>query len=80
MQQGKLTAKNLLALIRGDQDLDDFVFDNKGAVCSLGSRDAIGIVFGKKINGYFASLMKKVIDNRALLLIGGLPLMLKKEI
>lgn len=77
MQQGEHTAKNIAALIR-NQELDDFVFDNKGTVCSLGEKDAIAIVFGKKLTGFKAAFMKKVVDNRALYLVGGLPLVLKK--
>ncbi|WAA11885.1 NAD(P)/FAD-dependent oxidoreductase [Fervidibacillus halotolerans] len=78
MQQGKLVAKNLKLLLQGKKDLETFVFDNKGTVCSLGEDDAVGIVFGKKITGFKASFMKKVIDNRSLFLIGGTSLVLKK--
>lgn len=78
MQQGQLVAKNIASLIRENDDLEDFVFDNKGTVCSLGENDAIGIVFGKKLKGKLASIMKKVVDNRALVMIGGLSLLFKK--
>ncbi|WP_062354660.1 NAD(P)/FAD-dependent oxidoreductase [Bacillus kwashiorkori] len=79
MQQGENVAKNLAKLTRGtNEELEKFVFDNKGTVCSLGDDDAIGVVFGKKVTGYKASFMKKMVDNRALFLIGGLPLVLKK--
>lgn len=79
MQQGKVCAHNLLALIRGEKrKLKAFKPDIKGTVCSLGEHDAIGIVFGKKLKGTAASIMKKVIDNRALFMIGGLSLMLRK--
>ncbi|WAA09959.1 NAD(P)/FAD-dependent oxidoreductase [Fervidibacillus albus] len=78
MQQGKLVAKNIKNLLQGNNDLETFVFDNKGTVCSLGEDDAIGVVFGKKITGFKASFMKKVIDNRSLFLIGGVGLVLKK--
>ena len=40
--------------------------------------DAIGVVFGKKVTGTKASFMKKMIDNRALFMIGGVGLTLKK--
>ncbi|WP_066314231.1 NAD(P)/FAD-dependent oxidoreductase [Bacillus sp. FJAT-29814] len=78
MQQGELTARNLAALIRNKQDLEEFKFDNKGTVCSLGEHDAIGVVFGKKLTGTSASFMKKVVDNRSLFMIGGAGLVLKK--
>ncbi|KRG15207.1 NAD(P)/FAD-dependent oxidoreductase [Lederbergia galactosidilytica] len=78
MQQGELLASNLAKLISGNSDLQSFSFDNKGTVCSLGDDDAIGVVFGKKVTGTKASFMKKMIDNRALLMIGGVPLTMKK--
>ncbi|MBO0992046.1 NAD(P)/FAD-dependent oxidoreductase [Bacillus sp. SD088] len=78
MQQGELLARNFTKLINGNTDLQTFSFDNKGTVCSLGDDDAIGVVFGKKVTGTKASFMKKMIDNRALLMIGGVPLTMKK--
>ncbi|WP_184317275.1 NAD(P)/FAD-dependent oxidoreductase [Geobacillus subterraneus] len=78
MQEGQLCAKNLAALIRGQGELEPFKADIKGTVCSLGHDDAIGVVFGKKLWGTKASFMKKVIDNRALYLIGGSSLVMKK--
>ncbi|PGK51527.1 FAD-dependent oxidoreductase [Priestia megaterium] len=78
MQQGEHVANTLQQLIRGNEQLIPFVFDNKGTVCSLGHKDAIGVVYGKKLKGKPASMMKKVIDNRSLFLIGGLPLVFKK--
>ena len=78
MQQGELVASNLAKLVNGKTNLDSFIFDNKGTVCSLGDDDAIGVVFGKKVTGTKASFMKKMIDNRALYMIGGVPLTMKK--
>jgi NADH dehydrogenase len=78
MQQGEIVARNLAALLRNKTDLETFTFDNKGTVCSLGHDDAIGVVFGKKVTGGKASLMKKVVDNRSLFMIGGTGLVLKK--
>ncbi len=77
MQQGELVAKNIAALIQ-NKELGTFTFDNKGTVCSLGEDDAIGVVFGKKVVGKKASFMKKMVDNRALLMIGGASLVAKK--
>ncbi|RAK18663.1 NADH dehydrogenase [Anoxybacillus vitaminiphilus] len=78
MQQGEVCAKNLAVLIRQQGELQAFKPDLKGSVCSLGEDDAIGVVFGKKIWGSKASFMKKMIDNRALYLIGGSSLVMKK--
>ncbi|WP_203334394.1 NAD(P)/FAD-dependent oxidoreductase [Planococcus beigongshangi] len=77
MQQAVTAAGNIKALIQG-QTTQEFVPDLKGTVCSLGEDDAIGVVFGKKVTGKRASFMKKMIDNRALLLMGGPKLVLKK--
>lgn len=78
MQHGEVCARNVAKLVKGKSDLENFVFDDKGTVCSLGEDDAIGVVFGKKIKGTSASVMKKVIDNRALFMVGGTSLVLKK--
>ena len=77
MQQAVTIAKNIVALMKG-KDTEEFVPALKGTVCSLGEHDAIGDVMGRKITGTKASIMKKVIDNRALYMIGGVPLVLKK--
>lgn len=78
MQQGEVCARNLAALIRNKTELEAFKPDIKGTVCSLGHDDAIGMVYGKKLYGSKASFMKKVVDNRALLMVGGLSLVMKK--
>ncbi|MBG9881569.1 NADH dehydrogenase [Bacillus paralicheniformis] len=77
MQQGETCANNLAALIHG-KETETFSFDNKGSVASLGEHDAIGVAFGRKMTGTTASMMKKIIDNRSLFLIGGPGLVLKK--
>ncbi|MBP2240458.1 NADH dehydrogenase [Cytobacillus eiseniae] len=78
MQQGETCARNLAALVRGKNELEQFKPDIKGTVCSLGEDDAIGVAFGKKMVGSKASFMKKMIDNRALYMIGGPSLVMKK--
>lgn len=78
MQQGELCAKNIAALLKGKTELSNFTPNIRGTVCSLGDDDAVGIAYGKKLIGTKASLMKKVIDNRALLMIGGPSLLMKK--
>ncbi|MET3193639.1 NADH dehydrogenase FAD-containing subunit [Bacillus sp. OAE603] len=78
IQQGFNVAHNLAVLVRGKGELEEFTPDIKGTVCSLGHDDAIGVVFGKKLTGWKASFMKKVIDNRYLFVLGGPMLVLKK--
>ncbi|MFO1445322.1 NAD(P)/FAD-dependent oxidoreductase [Bacillus sp. Bva_UNVM-123] len=78
MQQGETCAKNLVSLIRNQTELETFTPDIKGTVCSLGEDDAIGVAFGKKMVGSKASFMKKMVDNRALFMIGGPSLVMKK--
>ncbi|MFD2444482.1 NAD(P)/FAD-dependent oxidoreductase [Bacillus sp. CGMCC 1.16607] len=78
MQQGEVCARNITALVRDKQELESFKPDIKGTVCSLGEDDAIAVVYGKKLFGSKASFMKKMVDNRALLMIGGPSLVMKK--
>ncbi|MEF3307110.1 NAD(P)/FAD-dependent oxidoreductase [Paenibacillus sp. GYB003] len=77
MQQGIACARNLVATIRGEP-LREFKYDHKGVVASLGKGEAIGIVYGKKMTGRKAAMMKKLIDLRYLFMIGGIPLVLRK--
>ncbi|CQR47892.1 NADH dehydrogenase-like protein [Paraliobacillus sp. PM-2] len=78
IQEADICAANISALIRGGA-LKEFVFDNKGTVASLGGRHAMGTIFdGKKLYGLSAKVMKNVIDDRYLFLLGGPGLVLKK--
>ncbi|MFD2670667.1 NAD(P)/FAD-dependent oxidoreductase [Marinicrinis sediminis] len=77
MQMGANCAQNVVATLRNGQ-LKSFVPSMKGTVASLGKGEAIGVVGKKKLKGWTAAQMKKVIDNRWLFVIGGLPLVLKK--
>ena len=77
IQQADYAAANLVALING-QPLKDFVYKPKGTVCSLGDNDAMGLVGDKPLKGYRASVIKKVIDDRSILMLGGIGTMLKK--
>lgn len=77
IQQGNNLAENIIASIRG-ADLKAFKPNLKGTVASLGKGEAIGMVGSKKIFGTTAAVMKKVVDNRSLFLIGGLSLVMKK--
>src|SRR5699024_3456782 len=78
MQHSDTCANNIKALLH-NQPLENFVFDDKGTVASLGVNDGVGsILSGTKLTGKPAAAMKKVVDNRALFLIGGPKLILKK--
>lgn len=70
MQLGEHTADTIASKLRGKK-VNPFVYDDKGTVCSLGSKDGIGVVYGKEIKGKSAAFMKKVIDTRAVAKIGG---------
>ncbi|MFC4737102.1 NAD(P)/FAD-dependent oxidoreductase [Bacillus daqingensis] len=78
IQQAYTTANNLKALVEGKKELETFKPDIKGTVASLGGKEAIGVVGKRKIYGNSASVVKKMIDNRYLFLLGGMPLVIKK--
>lgn len=73
MQLGEHTAKNIKLQLNGEKT-EAFAYDDKGTVCSLGANDGIGVVLGREIKGKSAAFMKKVIDTRAVLKIGGVVL------
>lgn len=78
MQMGKRLALNLVETLHKTGKEKPFTPDIKGTVASLGRTYAVGVVYGKKISGFAAVTMKKIIDIRYLLIIGGLKLALKK--
>lgn len=78
IQQAYTVSNNLKKLIKGEENLEDFKPDIKGTVASLGGKEAIGVIGDRKLYGNSASAMKKIIDNRYLYLLGGMPLVLKK--
>ncbi|PTE69155.1 FAD-dependent oxidoreductase [Staphylococcus devriesei] len=77
MQQGEHVAKNIKNILNG-QAAEEFEYVDRGTVCSLGSHDGVGIVYGRDITGKKAAFMKKVIDTRAVFKIGGVGLAFKK--
>ena len=77
MQQAVTVAKNVKHLLN-NEPTEEFEYNDKGAVCSLGHDDAIADVYGKQYKGLVASALKKVVDDRALFLAGGTGLTLKK--
>lgn len=78
LQQAPVVAHNVEALVK-DGELEPFEANLLGSVASLGHDDAIGVILnGKKIFGWKATVMKKIIDNRYLIKLGGLGLLFKK--
>ncbi|MBF7017544.1 NAD(P)/FAD-dependent oxidoreductase [Staphylococcus durrellii] len=77
MQQGEHVAKNIKHILEG-QPTQEFDYVDRGTVCSLGSNDGVGIVYGRDIIGKKAAFMKKVIDTRAVFKLGGIGLAFKK--
>lgn len=77
MQQGYNCAQNLVANIR-NESMREFKYEHRGVVASLGKRNAVGVVGNRKLKGFKASLLKKLIDIRYLYMIGGIPLVLRK--
>lgn len=78
IQQAQVCGPNLAAAIRGHA-LQPFMYSHKGTVASIGSRAAVGNVFGMKITGRFAAFMKQVVEARYLFVLGG-PLFMVKEL
>ena len=78
MQHADTCARNIKALL-DNEPLETFIFDDKGTVASLGTTDGIGtILSGTELKGKAAAAMKKVVDNRSVLLLGGPKMLLKK--
>jgi NADH:ubiquinone reductase (H+-translocating) len=79
IQQSATVAHNVTALVKGQEHLEGFEYKPLGTLASLGHNDAMGVVFGdKKLFGWKATFMKKMSDNRYLLKLGGVGLLLKK--
>src|SRR5690625_384943 len=78
MQHANTCARTIKALL-DNEPLETFIFDDKGTVASLGTTDGIGtILSGTELKGKAAAAMKKVVDNRSVLLLGGPKMLLKK--
>ncbi|HLS60738.1 MAG TPA: NAD(P)/FAD-dependent oxidoreductase [Virgibacillus sp.] len=79
LQMADVVAHNVKAMIEGSTELETIEPKMLGTVASLGNTDAIGTIMNdRKIYGWTATVMKKVIDNRYLLKLGGIGLLLKK--
>ncbi|MBP1969532.1 NADH dehydrogenase [Virgibacillus natechei] len=78
IQQSNVVAHNVKSLINGGE-MEEFEPNLLGTVASLGNNDAIGMVMNnRKLFGWKATVMKKVIDNRYLFKLGGISLLMRK--
>lgn len=77
MQQGENVAQSIYNILHGEPTVP-FNYVDRGTVCSLGSHDGVGVVYGRDIKGKKAAFMKKVIDTRAVFKLGGVGLAFKK--
>lgn len=79
LQAADVVAANIVSLVQGSEKLATFEPNILGTVASLGNNDAIGTILNdRKLFGWNATVMKKIIDNRYLLKLGGIGLLLKK--
>ena len=77
LKQGVSAANNLEAKLKGTA-IKPFTFTSLGTVCSIGNTEAIGEVMGRNLKGYPASVMKKIIGDRSLMMTGGVGITAKK--
>lgn len=77
MQMGTQVGKNIASTIKG-KEVGVFKPSIKGVMASIGRRDAVGVVAGIKIKGAIGSILKRVIDLKYLLVVGGVKLAIKK--
>jgi NADH:ubiquinone reductase (H+-translocating) len=77
IQQAEVCGPNIISSLRGEP-LKVFEYQHKGTVASIGNKAAVGKVFGLKISGLFAALMKQVIEARYLFVLGGPSLVVKQ--
>ena len=79
MQQADVCGQNIVSLIRR-KDLTTFEYHHKGSVASIGDKAAVGKVGSFRMSGWFAAIMKRVIENRYLFVLGGPLLILKQTV
>ncbi|WP_176720443.1 NAD(P)/FAD-dependent oxidoreductase [Desulfuribacillus stibiiarsenatis] len=76
MQQGEHLVHNIERLLTG-QEMTPFVFINRGIIASIGPKEAVGIVFGKRVSGLLAVYLKRLVHYRYLFIFGGIPLVIQ---
>ncbi|RHW38057.1 NAD(P)/FAD-dependent oxidoreductase [Neobacillus notoginsengisoli] len=79
MQQAEVCGENIVALMR-HTNVKAFEYHHKGSVASIGDRTAVGKVGSFTMSGWFAAIMKRVIENRYLFVLGGPSLVLKQTL
>lgn len=79
MQQADVCGQNIASMIR-KTSLKEFEYHHKGSVASIGDKAAVGKVGSFRMSGWFAAIMKKVIENRYLFVLGGPSLILKQTV
>ncbi|NHM33769.1 NAD(P)/FAD-dependent oxidoreductase [Neobacillus terrae] len=77
LQQGQYCGKNIALKVYG-QPIKPFNYIYRGAVMSLGRKNATGVVYGNYINGKLASFIKYVIEMRYYYMLGGLRMLAKE--
>lgn len=78
VQAAEVVANNITSLIRGNE-LTSFKPKIRGAIASLGYDDAVGMISNnRKLFGWKAIVLKKMINNRYLYKLGGIQLLLNK--
>lgn len=79
VQQASTVACNIKKLIRGDFSLDIFYFKPTKMAISLGANDGIGLTrSNRKLFGFRALIMRRLMDNYYLFLLGGFRLLMQK--
>lgn len=79
IQETETVANNIRAMVQGKEELESFEPKLLGTVASLGHTDAIGTILNnRKLFGWKAVMMKRIIDNRYLLKLGGFNLLMRK--
>lgn len=79
VQMAHAAAHNIKLLVEGNKNLDPIEPKILGTVASLGNNDAIGTILNDRLLfGWKATVMKKIIDNKYLVQLGGIGLLLKK--
>lgn len=78
VKEGETAAHNIHAQLNGEP-LIEFRAKQPGTIASLGQNDGIALTFtGKKLYGWRAAFIKNMSENRYLLQLGGMDLLMKK--
>ncbi|MFD1361449.1 NAD(P)/FAD-dependent oxidoreductase [Lentibacillus salinarum] len=79
IQQSDIVVHNVKALIQGEEEFTAYKPKRSGTVVSLGHTDATGTILNnRKLFGWKAVMLKKLIDNYYLLRLGGFNQLMRK--